>query len=42
MPYYRKCPYCGRNNDPGERCECKKDEHLTEPEGSEMQKTWEV
>ncbi|MDR1061791.1 MAG: hypothetical protein LBL83_11420 [Clostridiales bacterium] len=19
---YRTCPYCGANNDPGERCEC--------------------
>jgi hypothetical protein len=20
--YYRTCPYCGANNDPGERCSC--------------------
>ena len=22
MPYYRKCVYCGANNDPCERCDC--------------------
>jgi len=22
MSYYRKCPYCGANNDPGESCVC--------------------
>lgn len=22
MPYYRTCPYCGANLDPGERCDC--------------------
>lgn len=20
--YFTKCPYCGSNNDPGERCDC--------------------
>ena len=20
--YYNTCPYCGANNDPGERCDC--------------------
>ena len=20
--YYKKCPYCGANNDPGEKCSC--------------------
>ena len=23
MPYYRECPDCGANNDPGEICECR-------------------
>lgn len=22
MRYFRPCPYCGANLDPGERCEC--------------------
>ena len=22
MAYYKTCPYCGDNNDPGERCSC--------------------
>lgn len=22
MSYYRTCPYCGANLDPGERCDC--------------------
>lgn len=22
MSYYRECPYCGCNLDPGERCDC--------------------
>lgn len=22
--YYKTCPDCGANNDPGERCECTK------------------
>lgn len=25
--YYWTCPYCGANNDPGERCDCQKEEH---------------
>lgn len=23
MAYYRTCPYCGSNNDPGETCDCR-------------------
>ena len=23
MSYYRTCPYCGVNLDPGERCDCR-------------------
>lgn len=23
MSYYRTCPYCGANLDPGERCDCR-------------------
>jgi hypothetical protein len=22
MPYFKTCPLCGANNDPGERCDC--------------------
>lgn len=22
MNYYKTCPYCGANLDPGERCDC--------------------
>ncbi len=24
MSYYRVCPYCGANLDPGERCDCRR------------------
>lgn len=24
MPYYRVCPHCGDNLDPGETCDCRK------------------
>lgn len=24
MPYYKTCPHCGDNLDPGERCLCRK------------------
>jgi hypothetical protein len=23
--YYWTCPYCGANNDPGEKCDCQKE-----------------
>ena len=23
MPYYRTCPHCGANLDPGESCDCR-------------------
>ena len=25
MSYYQKCPNCGANNDPGEKCQCEID-----------------
>lgn len=25
MSYYKVCPYCGSNLDPGEVCDCKKE-----------------
>lgn len=25
MPYFDKCPYCGANNDPGEKCTCQEE-----------------
>ena len=30
--YYRPCPYCGANNDPGEHCDCR-DEQPIRKEG---------
>lgn len=27
MPYYKVCPHCGSNLDPGEQCECAKEKH---------------
>lgn len=29
MPYYRVCPNCGSNLDPGERCDCKDQKEQT-------------
>lgn len=26
MSYYRTCPHCGANLDPGERCDCRGNE----------------
>lgn len=26
MAFYRPCPHCGANLDPGERCDCRMDE----------------
>lgn len=25
MSYFRTCPHCGANNDPGEPCDCQKE-----------------
>lgn len=30
MAYYRKCPHCGANLDPGESCWCQEDECVQE------------
>jgi len=27
MPYYRTCPLCGANNDPGEKCDCQRPDY---------------
>lgn len=32
MSYYRTCPYCGANLDPGERCDCQDEEQRDERE----------
>jgi len=32
MSYYRECPYCGANLDPGERCDCQDKEQTDERE----------
>ena len=26
MPYFRTCPHCGSNLDPGEKCDCQSQE----------------
>ena len=31
MAYYRTCPYCGCNLDPGERCDCRTEEKEAAP-----------
>ena len=36
MAYYRTCPNCGDNLDPGERCECQ-DKRKTTPSGNDTQ-----
>ena len=36
MAYYRTCPDCGDNLDPGERCECQ-DKRKTAPSGNDTQ-----
>ena len=36
MAYYRTCPDCGGNLDPGERCECQ-DERKTAPSAANTQ-----
>lgn len=32
MSYYRVCPNCGANLDPGERCDCQDEEDRDERE----------
>lgn len=32
MSYYRVCPNCGANLDPGERCDCQDEEKQDERE----------
>jgi len=34
MSYYKPCPDCGANLDPGERCDCKEDPHIMYTEHS--------
>lgn len=31
MAYYRTCPYCGSNNDPGEACDCRAETKKSPP-----------
>lgn len=37
MSYYRTCPNCGANLDPGERCGCQDKEQVNEREDREAQ-----
>lgn len=32
MAYYRTCPHCGCNLDPGEGCDCKNEKETAPPE----------
>lgn len=38
MAYYRTCPYCGSNNDPGEACDCRA-ETKKEPAPAQRERT---
>lgn len=31
MPYFRTCPHCGSNLDPGEKCDCQREKAKAEP-----------
>lgn len=31
MAYYRTCPFCGSNNDPGEICDCQDKKEVAAP-----------
>lgn len=33
--YYHTCPYCGANLDPGESCDCQKDNDSNSPDVTE-------
>ena len=35
MAYYNTCPHCGCNLDPGERCDCSKEQNRKERNCSE-------
>lgn len=32
---YKTCPYCGANLDPGEECDCRRDEETDQTETGE-------
>lgn len=38
MAYFRQCPYCGANLDPGERCDCREDK----PDGGKEERNAEA
>jgi len=38
MAYYRTCPLCGSNNDPGEACDCRA-ETKKEPAPAQRERT---
>ena len=35
MSYRYKCPYCGANLDPGERCDCRNEQEENDAENKE-------
>lgn len=38
MAYYRVCPDCGCNLDPGEKCDCREQEEKFKKQGEEIKK----
>ena len=38
MSYFRTCPLCGSNLDPGERCECEKEREVSKREQREEER----
>lgn len=38
MSYFRTCPLCGSNLDPGERCECEKEREASKREQREEER----
>ena len=38
MPYYRVCPFCGSNLDPGEVCDCQQTPRTKEKQMPVMRK----
>lgn len=40
MAYYRTCPHCGCSLDPGERCECEKEQDASAEHPQQEQKIY--
>ena len=35
MGFYKECPDCGANLDPGEKCDCRREKERTAPQAKE-------